>query len=703
MRISARLVPGFRRAAPRRPGDCAVAEAFTDTEARCLRECIAPMAHTHIRDSIEAQTGRSTLLLIGTLMGGLLVVNAFIAQYVYDSPQHSDIFALIGAVMLGTPLFVHAIKHLISGHMHMDELVAMAILAAIAIGDYKEAGVIAFFMTISTLIETRTALGARASIESLIRLTPTRAHRVEPDGREVEVDAGLLKPGDIIRVRPGDNIAADGVVLSGESTVNQANITGESIPADKTVNDEVFNGTVNLTGALTIRVTRAGADTTLGRVRDLILDAEHTRIPLMRLIDQYSAWYTPTILMLAGIVLFFKANSDGMERAITMLVVACPCALVLATPTAMVAALSCAARLGILVKNVVTLEAARNISAVMFDKTGTLTTGELSVTQMKPAPGVGGSDLLQAAASADQMSRHPTAKALTAVARRARLTLQQPEKFEEVSGKGVAAVVGGHEILVGRATWLADRGVNLDLLQDPEFGEPEGLSVLHVARDGRLIGWIGLEDRTRDEARGAIEELQALGVRALTMVTGDKWSVARRVAGEMGCSDVYAEVLPAQKLDIVDQLRRRGHTVAVIGDGVNDAPALAAGDLGIAMGAAGSDVAIHSASIALMNNDLRRIPFLIRLSRATTAVIWQNLLFGVAFIVLLLALGAMGKISPMIAAFLHTVAGGFVIFNSARLVRFGEHLNLTPHNPRRPAAPAEAAHQVSPAALPATA
>ena len=624
------------------------------------------MAHSHIRDSIEAQTGRSTLLLIGTLMGGLLVVNAFIARYVFDSPQHSDIFALIGALMLGTPLFVHAIKHLIAGHMHMDELVAMAILAAIAIGDYKEAGVIAFFMTISTLIETRTALGARASIESLIRLTPTRAHRVEPDGHEVEVDAGLLKPGDIIRVRPGDNIAADGVVISGESTVNQANITGESIPADKGVNDEVFNGTVNLTGVLTIRVSRAGADTTLGRVRDLILDAEQTRIPLMRLIDQYSAWYTPTILMLAGIVLFFKANSDGMERAITMLVVACPCALVLATPTAMVAALSCAARLGILVKNVVTLEAARNISAVMFDKTGTLTTGELSVTQMKPAPGVNGSDLLQAAASADQMSRHPTAKALTAVARRARLALQQPEKFEEVSGKGVAAVVGGREILVGRATWLADRGVNLDLLQDPEFREPEGLSVLHVARDGRLIGWIGLEDRTRDEARGAIEELHALGVRALTMVTGDKWSVARRVAGEMGCSDVYAEVLPAQKLDIVDQLRRRGNTVAVIGDGVNDAPALARATVGIAMGAAGSDVALETADVALMADDLRGLPAVIRLSRRVAAIIRQNVALSLLTKAVFMALAVAGVATLWMAVFADVGVSLLVIFNGMR-------------------------------------
>lgn len=657
------------------------------------------MAHRHLKDSIEAQTGRSTVLLIITLMGGLLVINSFVAEWVFSDEEYSAIFAIIGAICLGAPLAVHALRHLGHGEIPMELLVTLAIGAALSIEKYQEAGVIAFFMVIATLIETRTALGARLSIESLIRMTPTKAHRVRPDGTEEEVEAKLLRPGDIIRVRPGDNIAADGVVVSGESSVNQATITGESLPVDKTVNDEVFNGTMNLTGSLDIRVTRAGSETTLGRVQKLIMDAERTRIPLMRIIDQYAGWYTPTILMLAFLVWFFVRGSEGMSRAITMLVVACPCALVLATPTAMVAALSSAARLGILVKSVATLEGARNLTAIMFDKTGTLTTGELSVTQMKPAPGVQGAELLKLAASADSLSKHPNAKALLAVANRARLSLIQPDQFEEVAGRGVAARLNGQTILVGRNTFLAERGVDLSLLNDPAFKEPEGLSVLYVSRDNRLIGWIGLEDRTRDEAREAIGELQSLGVRTITMVTGDKWSVARRVAGEMGCTDVHAEVLPAHKLELVDQLKRKGHRVAVIGDGVNDAPALAAGDLSVAMGAAGSDVAINSASIALMNNDLRRLPFLIRLSRATTRVIWQNLLLGVAYIVVLETLGALGKVPPMLAAFLHVVASAFVIFNSARLVRFGEHLQ----SPQAPSADQPPAAAPAPTPAPATA
>jgi len=649
------------------------------------------MAHDHLKDSIEAQTGRSSLLLIATFMGGLLVVNSYLAEWIFAQKELADGFALLGALLLGIPIVIHALKHLIQGHMHMDELVALAVFAAIVTEQYREAGVIAFFMIIATLIETRTALGARASIASLIKLTPTRAHRLTADGGEEEVEARLLKPGEVIRVRPGDNIPADGVVVNGESSINQASITGESLPADKAVGDEVFGGTSNLTGALDIRVTKAGTETTLGRVQKLILEAERTRIPLMRLIDQYAAWYTPTILMLAGIVLFFKAYDDGMTRAISMLVVACPCALVLATPTAMVAALSSAARLGILVKNVVTLESARNMTAIVLDKTGTLTTGELSVTQLKPLTGVDGTDLLRAAASADQLSKHPTALALMAVARQAKLRLDTPTQFEEVSGKGVAANVDSQDVLVGRSSWLADRGVDISIMQNPEYAEPEGLSVLCVARAGQLIGWVGLEDRTREEAREAIDELRELGVRTMIMVTGDKWSVARRVAAEMGCTDVQAEVLPAQKLSIVDSLKAKRHRVAVVGDGVNDAPALAAGDFGIAMGAAGSDVAINSASIALMNNDLQRLPFLIRLSRATTKVIWQNLGFGVTFIVILLALSAMGKMSPMLGAFLHMVSSAVVIFNSARLVRFGEHLSAAPLRPRshRPEPPAK--------------
>ncbi len=637
------------------------------------------MAHDILKDSVKAQTGRATIFILGILAGGVLVILSYVSDWVFASYTdadgrnfYSDALALTGALLLGIPIIIHAAKHLFSGEMHMDELVALAVIAAITAIDYKAAGLVAFFLLLANLIETRTALGARASIEGLVRLAPKKAHRVKDDGTEELVDPRELHSDDIIRVRPGDNIPADGLVVTGQSTINQANITGESLPVDKSVDDEVFAGTSNVSGSIDVKVTRAGADTTLGKVQKLILQAEKTRIPIMSIIDRYAGYYTPTILMIAATVLFFTRD---MERAVTMLVVACPCALVLAVPTAMVASLSCSARLGILVKDVSNIELARSLTAFVFDKTGTLTTGELSVTRMMPAPGVEGAQLLEAAASAEQLSKHPVAKAITAVAAKARIETSRPTSFEEIAGRGVISHFDGKDTLVGRKAWLAEKGVNFEPMSDSQFDEPEGLSTLYVVKDSRLLGWIGLEDSTRQQARNSMDDLRELGMRELVMVTGDRWSVARRVAREMGCTEVQAEVLPADKLELVAALKQQGHKVAVVGDGVNDAPALAAGDLSIAMGAAGSDVAINSATIALMNNDLNRLGFLVRLSRRTMGIIHQNLIMGIAFIVGFLVLAAMGQIPPVVGAILHMVAATIIIFNSARLVRMGEELH----------------------------
>ncbi len=634
------------------------------------------MTHGHL--TVKQETGRAAAKLIATMLGGVLVAASFLVKPLFSGTaaddsvnMYRDLMAAVGALLLAVPLWAHALKGLATGHMHMDELVALAILAAMATGDYQTAGVVAFFLLLSNLIETRTALGARAAIAGLIRLTPTKARRRLADGREETVEAHALKPGDTVIVLPGDNVPADGEIIDGQSTINEANITGESLPVEKGRGDEVFGGTSNVTGALVVRVTKVGHDTTLGRVQDLILQAERTRIPLMRLIDQYASWYTPVTLMIAGVVWFFTMD---VQRAIALLVIACPCALILATPTAMVAALSAAARLGIYIKDVGNLEWARKLTAVVFDKTGTLTTGELAVTRLMPAPGVDAAELLRTAAAVERMSRHPVARAVMAVADRARVPLDEAEGFEEVPGKGVKAKVGGQVVQIGRRTWVQECGVDLGPLAGEAFAEPEGLSTLYVAKGGRCLGWIGLEDRTRPEARQAMDELRRLGVRDLIMVTGDRWSVARRVAREMGCSDLQAEVLPQDKLALVDALKAKGHTVAVVGDGVNDAPALAAGNLGIAMGAAGSDVAMNSASVALMSEDLRRLPFLVSLSRATTKVIWQNLIFGVAFIITVEVAIVFGAVPPMLAALLHTVSSAIVVFNSARMVRFGEHI-----------------------------
>ncbi len=640
-------------------------------------------SHLHLKENIAAEHTRGkqirvSMALVGTLAGGMLLLSNLVARsrFLYGSDSfQAESLAMVGAILLGAPIVLHAIKSFIKKQMHMDELVALAIIAAFATQNYVTAGVVAFFMLISQLIESRTALGARASIESLIKLTPTRANLIEQGGSEKEVKVSALRPGDCIRVRPGDNISADGEVTKGLSSVNEATITGESLPVDKVPGMQVFAGTTNLTGALDITVTKAGKDTTLGKVQSLIIQAEQTKIPIMRIIDTYVKWYTPTILMIAGIVLFFTSD---INRAITILVISCPCALILATPTAMVAAISASARLGILIKNVADLEIAGKMTAMVFDKTGTVTTGRLYVTKLTPAENVEPAELLSVAASAEQMSKHPAARALQEVAKEANLTLPATDNFKETPGKGVTALVDSAEIIVGRDMFLKENNVDMTNVSDPALHEEQGFSTLYVAKDSKCIGWIGLQDKTRPEANQAIAELLELGIKRITMLTGDRDDVANRVAAELGCTDFKAQCLPQDKLSIVEKIKTDGHTVAVVGDGINDAPALAAGDLGIAMGAAGSDVAINSASIALMSNDLKRLPFLIRLSRRTRGIINQNLFFGIIFIILGVAAAAAAWLPTVYAAVLHFIGSLIVVFNSARLVRYGEELSHEP-------------------------
>src|SRR4051812_18896808 len=401
-----------------------------------------------------------------TLVGIVFVLNAFVVDWFFEKGTLvASGSALIGSLILGYPIVATAIKDLRKGVLSINELVAIAVLAAFASGDYKTAGVVAFFMLMGDIIETRTAEGARASIESLIKLTPTKARRITPEG-EQEVAAQELAIGDVIRIRPGDNVAADGVIINGQGSFNQATITGESLPADKKPGDEVFAGTQNLTGVLEIKVTRAGTDTTLGRVRELILAAEKTRLPIMKIVDQYMGFYTPLVLVIAALVWAFTRRLDNV---ISVIIFSCPCAFILATPTAMVAALSAAARLGILIKNVADIELAAKINAFIFDKTGTLTTGELAVSRLAPLNGVTPADLLHIAASAEKYSNHPTAKALSRLASEAGVALVEPKDFAETAGRGVKADIAGAKVLVGRAQWLKDNGVKEDFTKSVDL------------------------------------------------------------------------------------------------------------------------------------------------------------------------------------------------------------------------------------------
>jgi Zn2+/Cd2+-exporting ATPase len=607
------------------------------------------------------------------LTGAALVLNSFIAAWLFqDNPVASDLSAFLGALLLSFPILRTAIQDILRGKMFMNELVALAVLAAMANADFQTAGVIAFFMLLALVIETRSAEGAHAAIENLIRMTPSKARRLLKDGSEEDCAASELQVGDLVRVYPGENVPADGVIRNGRTTLNEATITGESLPRDKEPGDDVYAGTQNLTGVMEVEVNRVGEDTTLGKVRELILTAEQSKLPIMRMIDRYAGYYTPIVLMLAALVWFF---TEDWNRVISLLIIACPCAFILATPTAMVAALSAAARLGVLIKNLEDLEVASHISAFVFDKTGTLTTGELGVTRLSPVEGIESSQLLFSAGSAERFSNHPAALALQRLAAEAGLTLSDPGDFHEEPGQGVRGAVEGEIVLSGRASWLRGQGIADPALDRDAADAADGLSTIFVAKAGRYLGWVGMQDQVRPEAGESLEAIKAMDVKRIAMVTGDRRHVAERVAGEMACPEIEAECLPHQKVAFVERVKAEGYRVAFVGDGVNDAPALAAGDLGIAMGAAGSDVAIQSATIALMNNDLRRIPFLVSLSRAARMIIHQNLAIGGFFIVGGLTLSGLGFLNPILAAIVHNAGSLIVVFNSARLIRRGEELD----------------------------
>lgn len=624
-------------------------------------------------DSLTLNSQNAFRLFLA-LLGGILVLNSYIGKVFFSADIDAfaiELSAIVGALILAVPIFRSAIRDVLQGKVYMNELVALALIASIAQGDYRTAGAVAFFMLVTITIEKKTASGAEASIEALIRLTPRKARRLV-DGNEEEVDALELALDDICRVRPGENFPADGVIITGSSSVNQASITGESLPADKTENDEVYAGTTNLTGAVEIKVTRVGSDTTLGKVKELIVSAEQSKLPIMRMIDRYVGYYTPTVLMLAALVWFF---THDLGRVIAVLVMSCPCALVIATPSAVVAAIASAARLGILIKDVAHIELAAKIKAVIFDKTGTLTEGNLEVGRLQQAEGVELAELLLVATSAECHSNHPAAAALRRLAEEADVKWEDPTEYKEVAGKGVEAVFDGSLYRVGRETWLRECGLDTAALSAKlESEENNGMSIVFVSKGEKVLGWIGLRDAVRPVAKDAITRLKNLGISQCCMVTGDNEKVAKLVGGKLGVDDISAGCLPQEKVDYVENLKKDGSLVAVVGDGVNDAPALASGDIGIAMGAVGSDVAVQSATIALMNNDLRRIPFLINLARKTRTLMTANLLIGLGFIVGGQYMSVIGKLTPVWAALLHSIGTLLIIFNSARLVRSGEEL-----------------------------
>jgi heavy metal translocating P-type ATPase len=643
--------------------------------------------------SLEGISGGAERLerrLFIALVGGMLLLVSWVLKLTGWHEQVAQIPAAAGAVILAVPLLAGAWREITRGQASSDSLASLAVAAAVATGNFLAAGFLAFFLWTANLVLSRTAWGAQRAIRDLIDLTPDDARIVDSDGTERQIAVAKLSPGQIVRVRPGENLPADGRIIAGESNINQASLTGEAVPIEAEVGTEVYAGTTNLTGQIDVEVTAVAGDTTIGKVEGLIREAESTKTERQEIIEQLSSYYVPVVLAVAMLVWFFTAKSSNPAisdqaalRAITVLVVTCPGALLISHPTAMVAAFAAAARLGIMIKQTKTLEAASTIDTVVLDKTGTLTTGKFAVSRLAPADGVEGGKLLQAAADAEQASNHPLATSILDTAKQARITPAEIAGYEEIHGRGVRARTGSGEILAGRADWLIE--VNPGIREQLQTVEQkiEGMTGVHVMADGRYLGAVGLEDRLRRNAGEVIEKMRHLGIRRVSIFTGDRLSVAKRVGKSVGVDAIEAECLPEEKHAELNYLLRKGHHVLVVGDGINDGPILASADVGVAMGLSGSDIATNSAGVALMNDDLRHVPFLLELARKAQNVVFLNIGMSLGLALIGLALAATGNITLWLAPVLYAAGYGLVLFNSARLVRFGEEFHEAEEARRR--------------------
>jgi Zn2+/Cd2+-exporting ATPase len=592
---------------------------------------------------------------------GLLGLGTLLVRLVPDQWQIGELCRGLAAAVVGIPTLISGVRGIVTGETRSatDQLVAIAILAAAATGDFVTATLIPLFLELGRLFEERSSLGARAAIDGIRALSARHAVRWR-NGVEERVEPNDLRPGDEILVRPGERIAVDGSVLEGRAAVDQSAITGESVYEDVGPGSPVFAGTVALDGLLKIQVRGAGADTVLGRVVRLLAEVERTSVPVLRLFERRAGVWLPLVLTLAATTLFFTGN---LSRAIAVLVVATPTALVVAGPAAVVAAMTVATRLRILIKSADFLERASDVDTLILDKTGTVTVGAPVVTQIRPAEGESEETLLAVAAACGFGSLHPVSRAVVAEASARGLVFVPPTDLRELPGLGVIATVDGEQAALGRKALLEDLGIPVELEDEHD------VSQVWVAHGGRCLGNFLLRDKPRSEARAALAAMRALGINRLVLLTGDRAAAAQEVGDALGMDDVVAEVLPAQKLEVVRAEQSAGRTVMMVGDGVNDAPALKGADVGVAIGAELNEVALGGADVALMGTDLGRLPRLIGLADITRQIIGQNVWLAFGLSVVLIALAAGGILDPLKGALAQSVAVFAVVANSARILR----------------------------------
>ncbi len=598
---------------------------------------------------------------------GILIIASWAFAHWKIGPDFLNAGLALFATLFGGYLrFISGFKDIFNRKITVNVFVAVALIATLAIGEFRPAALIVFIMAVAGALESYTLDKTRSSIRALLDLTPKTA-TVRRGDQEVAIPAGEVRIDDIVVVRPGGRIPIDGVVIAGESCVNQAPITGESMPVDKSKGGEVFGGTLNETGRLEIKTTKIGRDTTLAKIVHLVEQAQGTKAPIQNLADRFTVWFLPTVLVLATIAFL---TSGDVKVAVSVLLVACPCAFAIATPTAVTAGISNMARLAVLIKGGIFLESAKKIDVLLVDKTGTFTLGKPKVVDVVAFDGISKEEVLRLAAIAEKYSEHPLARSVMTRAKECGIQIPDPHEFKIEVAMGVTARLDGKKILVGKDKFLKDKGIRIAEHIEQAVSEQteQGRTAILVANDNKPVGLIAIADEIRPETPQAIASLKTMGIKNITMLTGDNHKVAKAVAEEIGVDDLKAELLPEQKLQFVEKLQNQGHLVGMIGDGINDAPALALADVGIAMGAAGTDVAIETADVTLMNDDISRVVNFMEMSRKVLLRIKLNIIFSIIYNVIGLMLASFGMLTPVLAVIFQEAGCVTVVFSSTLLL-----------------------------------
>ncbi|HHR4726866.1 TPA: heavy metal translocating P-type ATPase [Salmonella enterica] len=599
---------------------------------------------------------------------GLLLLSLFWQVIAPDQPAISDILAGVAWLLVAVPVMRSGWHSLIHSDLNgvTDLLIGLAMIGAWALGDLMTAALLPIIMIFGHLLEERSVMGTRQAIAGLSKLTRSKAWRVREDGSLENISSECLKKGDVVEVRSGDHILADGRVISGQASLDIASITGESVPLEAEPGMAIYGGATNLNGVLRVEITHTGDASTLGKVIALMKNAEHAKPPITRMLERYAGHYLILVLLIAATTWFLTYDSQAM---LAVLVAACPCALVLSAPATSMAGIAVASRHGILIRNAAFLEELADVDALIIDKTGTLTQGRLRLTNILPQEGISGESLLPLAAALGSASHHPVSRALADCASSYSGSLPVLSNIREVQGMGVIADTDEGPAILGRSALFSQYEITPAPL--PEHDGP----VVGLALNYRFMGWLLLDDIIRPEASDVMSSLRTLGIGRQQLVTGDRLSSALRVAQHAGIDELVVEALPAEKLQQVEQVVKEGWHPLVVGDGINDALALKAGAVGIAMGSCGSDIVLASADVVLTGGYLRRIPTAVRLSRKCRQTLQVNVLIGLGWTILIVvaaALGWLGGAGALVAAILHNMSTLLVLLNTGRLLTFDE-------------------------------